>query len=133
MNTANVTGALKVICDYLNEKAAKDPVFKEKLESNESTPEGMLEYITEQVQEKAVNGCACIEDDEVFGLAVHFIDEEMVNSKKPINVRVEAESQPTEKPKEVKEITKPKEEKKEEKKKLNSISDLFGENSLFNI
>lgn len=37
------------------------------------TLDAMWAYITEQARKKAKDGCACIEDKEVFGWATHFI------------------------------------------------------------
>ena len=38
----------------------------------------MFKYIENQARKQAINGCAMIEDQEVFGWAVHYYDEENI-------------------------------------------------------
>lgn len=65
---------ISIICDYLSSRED----MKEKLEKENKTITGMYAYIKNQAMAKAVNGCACLEDAEVFGLAVHYYDEDSI-------------------------------------------------------
>lgn len=65
---------ISIICDYLSSRED----MKEKLEKENKTITGMYAYIKEQAKAKAINGCACLEDAEVFGLAVHYYDEDSI-------------------------------------------------------
>lgn len=49
--------------------------LNEKFLNEEKNLQDMWDYIKEQAKEKAVNGCAVMEDEEVYGLAVHYFDE----------------------------------------------------------
>ncbi|MGN1275549.1 MAG: Cas9 inhibitor AcrIIA9 family protein, partial [Floccifex sp.] len=63
---------IKKVCDYL---ASRNDVDKDK--EGKSIDE-MWKYIVRKAKEKSVNGCAVLSDDEVYGLAVHFYDEDIV-------------------------------------------------------
>lgn len=49
--------------------------MNEKYLNEEKNLIDMWDYIKEQAKNKAINGCAVIEDEEVYGLAVHYFDE----------------------------------------------------------
>ena len=62
---------IKKVVEYLINREDLD----EKFLNEEKNLNDMWEYIKKQAKEKAVNGCAVIEDEEVYGLAVHYFDE----------------------------------------------------------
>lgn len=61
---------LKII-DYLLSR--KD--MNEKYLNEEKTLTQMIEFIKSKAKEKATNGVAMIEDDEVYSWAIHYFDE----------------------------------------------------------
>lgn len=70
----NTDKNISIICGYLSSRED----MKEKLEKENKTIAGMYSYIKKQAKAKAINGCACLEDAEVFGLAVHYYDEDSI-------------------------------------------------------
>lgn len=62
------------VLDYLNENASD--VLAEKINTGKKTLAGALEYCKEQARDKAINGCACIDDATVFGWVMHFFEED---------------------------------------------------------
>lgn len=66
----------------------------------------MWKYIQEEARKQATNNCACIEDEVVFGWAVHYYDED----------ELVIESSPKEKQEPKQEIIRHKEEPPKEKK-----------------
>lgn len=71
----------KIIKDYVEKFAQGDAVFASKYEKSGKDIEGCCRYIKSEARKQAQNGCAAIKDDEVFGWAVHFFDEEMTAPK----------------------------------------------------
>lgn len=102
--------AIRIIADYL---LTRDDI-QENLKKPNKSLKKMYEYITSQARKKALNGCAMLSDEEVFGMAVHYYDEDdldvdkKVEEAKPEMVRhkveVKAEPKKTEKPKKKKEV-----------------------------
>lgn len=70
---------------YLDAFAHKDPVFKAKYESEKKNLEDCIQYILNQVKASGANG---FHDDEIFGMAVHYYDEESIDIGKAINMTV---------------------------------------------
>ena len=50
---------------------------KETDEADQKAIEGCCAYITAEAEKKEVKGCAVIADDEVFGWAIHYFDENL--------------------------------------------------------
>ena len=75
----------KTIQDHLQKLADNDPLFAETLKKENKNIEDCCTYILNQVQKSGHNGFA---DEEIFGMAVHFYDEDDVEAGKPINSRV---------------------------------------------
>ena len=71
----------KIIKEHLEKKAGSDAVFAEKFiercKADQKAIENCCAYITAEAKKKAQNGCAVIADDEVFGWAIHFFDENL--------------------------------------------------------
>jgi hypothetical protein len=68
---------LKTIGDYLMSRGD----LTEKLEDEAKSLDGCWSYIVSEAKKKAANQCACLTDEEVFGLAVHYYDESIDMSK----------------------------------------------------
>lgn len=62
---------IKKVAEYLINRED----LNEKFLNEEKNLTDMWDYIKKQAKEKAINGCAVIEDEEVYGLAVHYFDE----------------------------------------------------------
>lgn len=74
-----------IIKAYLDRYATRDEVFAEKYHNNTNKSiEECCSYIASEVQKMGVNG---LDDAEVFGMAVHYYDEEDIKAEK-INYQV---------------------------------------------
>lgn len=71
----------KIILDYLEANASDALV--EKINGGKKTLAGAWAFITREARKKALGGCACIEDAEVFGWAVHYFEEDELKEEKP--------------------------------------------------
>jgi len=70
---------------YLKGMASKDPEFDKKFKSEGKSIDDCVTYILNTVQKSGCNGFT---DDEIFGMALHYYDEEKVEIGKPINCNV---------------------------------------------
>lgn len=68
--------AQKRILDYINENASE--TLTEKINSGKKTMAGCFDYIKNEAKKQAVKGSACIEDQEVYGWAIHFFEEDSI-------------------------------------------------------
>lgn len=85
------------IQNHLNGLAAKDELFAETLKKPNKNIDDCLTYILNQVKASGCNGFA---DDEIFGMAVHYYDEDDIKVGKPISGTVVVNHSVTNKPKE---------------------------------
>lgn len=70
---------------YLEERAENDALFAVKFANPSKSVEECVTYILNSVQKSGCNG---FEDDEIFGMATHYYDEEEIEVGKPINCHV---------------------------------------------
>lgn len=70
---------------YLDERAKFDSLFRQRYESTARTIDDVVTYILNYVQKSGCNGFC---DDEIYGLAVHVIDEPELEIGKPINAHI---------------------------------------------
>ena len=70
---------------YLDNMAESDALFAVKYANPSKSLSECITYIICQVQKSGCNG---FEDDEIFGMAVHYYDEEEIEVGKPINCQV---------------------------------------------
>ena len=75
----------RTIAEYLNLRAATDPLFAPKLMKPHKNIEDCITYILRQVQQSACNG---FEDDEIYSMAIHYYDEEDLEVGSPIACHV---------------------------------------------
>lgn len=75
----------KVISDHLASVAAADPVFAGKMANPKKSIDDCITYILNQVKASGCNGFA---DAEIFGMALHFYDEEDVKPGPKISCEV---------------------------------------------
>ena len=70
---------------YLDKRAAEDALFRQRYQSTPHTIDDVVTYILNYVLQSGCNGFT---DEEIFGLAVHVIDEPNIEIGKPVNARV---------------------------------------------
>lgn len=75
----------QVIQAHLNKVAESDQAFAKKLKNKNKKIDDCITYILNQVKESGCNGFA---DEEIFGMAIHYYDEEKVDPGKKINAKV---------------------------------------------
>lgn len=73
------TDTEKRILEYLNQNASLS--LTERINNGTKTLAQCWNYIVGEARKKAVNGCACIEDAEVYGWAIHFFEEDAIDGK----------------------------------------------------
>lgn len=75
---ATVPDNLKTKIDVIYQYLMTIPGMGEKMRNPKKTITDMFKYIENQARKQAVKGCAMVEDQVVFGWAVHYYDEENV-------------------------------------------------------
>ena len=75
----------RTIQDYLEERAKTDELFAKSYAKPNKSIDGCITYILNEVQRSGCNG---FEDDEIFGMAVHYYDEDNLDAGKKINCKV---------------------------------------------
>lgn len=75
---ATVPDNLKTKIDVIYQHLTTIPGMGEKMRNPKKTITDMFKYIENQARKQAVKGCAMVEDQVVFGWAVHYYDEENV-------------------------------------------------------
>lgn len=70
---------------YLDQRAQSDPLFAASYSKEGKNIDECCNYIIQEVQKMKVNG---LSDDEVFGLAVHYYDEDDLGTIKAANCKV---------------------------------------------
>lgn len=109
---------IKKVAEYLiNREDMNDKFLNE-----EKNLTDMWEFIKGEAKKKAQNGCAVIEDEEVYGLAVHYFDE----TNEALGLKTSDKKEKKEEAIKQEENTKTVDnvEKQEEKTKVNNIEDV---------
>lgn len=75
----------EVIRQHLEARAASDELFAVTFAKEGKNIDDCCTYILNQVQKSGCNGFA---DEEIFGMAVHYYDEDKIEVGKPNNARV---------------------------------------------
>lgn len=73
------------IQSYLEQRAEYDELFARSYRNPLKNIEDCITYILNEVHRSGCNG---LDDDEVFGMAVHYFDEADIEIGKPINCKV---------------------------------------------
>lgn len=74
-----------IIEKHLQDVGGKDPLFAETLKKENKNINDCITYILNQVQKSGCNGFA---DEEIFGMAIHYYDENEIEVGKPVNAKV---------------------------------------------
>lgn len=72
---------------YLDNRAKSDELFAAKYANPKKSIDECCRYITGEAYARAKDGTAVISDEEVYGMAVHYYDEETVEIRKVPNAR----------------------------------------------
>jgi hypothetical protein len=75
----------KVINEKLQEMASNDDLFAKNLKKTNKNIDDCVTYILNTVQKSGCNGFT---DDEIFGMAAHYYDEDVVEVGKPVSCKV---------------------------------------------
>lgn len=73
------TSAIDIIKKHLDDRAKKDPQFAVNYSKKDKNIKDCYAYIIGQARKKATANVCCMSDDEVFGLAVHYYDEDDID------------------------------------------------------
>lgn len=117
--TAN-SEAEKRILEYL--EGLDSPELIRKINATDKDIPDALNYVKNQVRSRAVNGCAAVEDVEVFGMIIHYFEEDSIKkgTSPTKSNRIEIKTQ------------KPREEKPKAAT-IQKTNDLAGQMSLFDL
>ena len=85
MKTNNFQDTIKA---YLDKRAETDTLFAVTYAKENKNITDCCAYITSQAKKQATNGSAAISDDEVFGWAVHYYDEDNIKVDKSPKMKV---------------------------------------------
>ena len=106
----------EIIKEYLDKRAKEDPLFAPSYAKPTKNIDDCCKYIIEEARKRKDGSCAVIKDEEVFGWAVHYYDEDDIEVPKATEKVTVSTTATTEPPK----------EKKKEFKQL-TIFDMLGE------
>lgn len=67
---------------YLDNRAAEDPQFAARYANPKKSIDECCKYITGEAYAKAKNGTAVLSDEVVYGMAVHYYDEDNIDIKR---------------------------------------------------
>lgn len=119
INLTTKDSTKKLILDYLEENASDTLV--EKINSSDKTMDGCFAFIRAQARKQAKNGVACIRDEEVFGWAIHYFEEDDIKEAEQ-KIAKENDEEVTEEPPKAK-VTPIKKEKKEKKAEPDKLTE----------
>lgn len=80
--------SIKLVCTHLMNRDD----LRSKLNNPKKSIDGMWAYIVSQAKKKAINNCAACSVSEVYGWAVHYYDEEVIegDSVQPSRLNLES-------------------------------------------
>lgn len=89
----NKNPAIAKIAEYLQTRSD----MKEKLDNDKKSLNEMFDYIVSEANKQRNGNCACVDDETVFGWAIHYYDEDNIEFKKIGNVKVSSDNKKEEK------------------------------------
>lgn len=75
----------RTIQEYLDVRSKTDELFAKSYAKPNKNIDKCITYILNEVQRSGCNG---FDDDEIFGMAVHYFDEDNLDDSKKLNCRV---------------------------------------------
>ena len=118
----------KIVLKYL-ENNASDTLI-EKINNGKKTLQGCWSFIVSEAKKQAINGCACISDDIVFGWAIHYFEEDSIKEGSILKQNVKTVTTQEKKPKQEEKL---KVEKKVVAKEKQDKSVIKGQISIFDL
>lgn len=103
----------QIIKAHLDKMAQQDAAFAERYNDESKSLDKCVQYIISEARKQAKGSCAAVEDNVVFGWAVHYYQEKAVLIDKTAKAKVVTPKQ--DKPKEIKPIKAIVKDKKENK------------------
>lgn len=82
----------QVIQSYLEERAKNDPLFASVYAKSNKNIDECFDYIVSEAKKRG--NAVCMSDDEVFGLAVHYYDEDDIKVNKQTNYKAATSQTP---------------------------------------
>lgn len=82
----------QIIQSYLEERAKNDPLFASVYAKPNKNINECLDYILSEAKKRG--NAVCMSDDEVFGLAVHYYDEDDIKVSKQTNYKAATSQAP---------------------------------------
>lgn len=77
---------------YLDERAVSDPQFAGRYANPKKSIDECCKYITGEAYAQQQNGVAVLSDDDVYGMAVHYYDEDNIVIRSLPSVRAKKQS-----------------------------------------
>lgn len=78
----------KALKQYLDDRAQNDALFAQAYAKEGKTIDDCANYVIGEMKKRAQNGCYAATEDEVFGLAVHFYDEDDLKAESHDGVQI---------------------------------------------
>ena len=78
----------KALKQYLDDRAQSDALFAQSYAKEGKTIDECASFIIGEMNKKAQQGCYVASDEEVFGLAVHYFDEDNLKDIKPQSAQI---------------------------------------------
>lgn len=82
----------QIIQSYLEERAKNDPLFANVYAKPNKNINECFDYILSEAKKRG--NAVCMSDDEVFGLAVHYYDEDDIKVSKQTNYKASTSQAP---------------------------------------
>ena len=82
----------QIIQSYLEERAKNDPLFASVYAKPNKNMNECLDYILSEAKKRG--NAVCMSDDEVFGLAVHYYDEDDIKVSRQTNYKAATSQAP---------------------------------------
>lgn len=83
--------SIKKIGEYLLKRSLSDSSVATSIQKENKSLKECFHFIKNKAHDLATNGCACIDDETVFGWAVHYYDEDNIKIETAPLPKVEEE------------------------------------------
>lgn len=84
---------LKLVADRLIKQCETESIFVEKILNKNKSLKDCWEYIKSLARKEAKNGCAVIDDETVYGWAIHYFDENELTDWKSFSQKAKEEEE----------------------------------------
>lgn len=87
---------MRLVAKMLIEEFAKDPNLAKAYKDRKVTLKAVIDYITKEARKLAVQNCAMVSDETVYGWAIHFVQDGVVKETKDKTLTVNVLTKKTE-------------------------------------